>query len=424
MSLVSVASNALAHRRSPRASRPVSGLERVWMTAARLHPPFAIQLVLELDGRPSLDALRDAARRAAAANPGMRARLRGAGPWSRWTADGPMPDVRSVEAARWDGLSGAGAEQLWAPIDLRRGPLLHLWRVDDPSGDRARLVLRAPHAAFDGRGALHALLECARAMRGERLEGSVMGPEDVRLVEEETSALDPLPPPPEADRASPWGALADPDGDHSEHRLLWRRATVDAPGQRVLPRVLAALYHAATDAAREVGLRVSVPVDLRRHRPDLHATGNLTGLVRLDASLLADAATQPSALREAIAAAIQAGDHTHLVRRTRALRWMPVAWMAALSRHGARDQHRRHRTSGSATVSNLGLCPRARLDLPGAPCRGLFWIPPGNPDVPLFVGLVGEPDRLELCALTHTRFVDQAGLDALVTRLVRHLRAS
>ena len=33
--------------------RPVSGLERIWLAARQVAPPFANQLVLEGDGTPS-----------------------------------------------------------------------------------------------------------------------------------------------------------------------------------------------------------------------------------------------------------------------------------------------------------------------------------------------------------------------------------
>ena len=48
---------------TPAASRPLYGLERVWLVADRAWPPFVNQLVMEGEGRLDAAAWRDAVAR-------------------------------------------------------------------------------------------------------------------------------------------------------------------------------------------------------------------------------------------------------------------------------------------------------------------------------------------------------------------------
>ena len=152
------------------ASRPLSGVERLWLAAASIAPPFANQIVLEGRFEQALsDALprwREAMRVVAAALPGSRSRLEGRGVRTRWVSDGPLPQVLCVDGTRWSGESGEGAVFLDDRFDARSGPISNVLLV---RGSPARVVVRSLHAAMDGRGTLvlaEALMAALEPSRG------------------------------------------------------------------------------------------------------------------------------------------------------------------------------------------------------------------------------------------------------------------
>ncbi|MDP2311485.1 MAG: hypothetical protein Q8P41_01155 [Pseudomonadota bacterium] len=394
-------------------SRPLTGLERVWLVADGLWPPFVNQLVVEGAGGldptgldpTGLDPARlDPARWRAAVDtvlpawPGARARLRGALGWTRWVADGAPPAVVEVDGAGWDARGPAPFTA--RPLDPHAGPIVEVLLV---SGATPRVILRTHHAAFDGRAAWALAEDLGAALRGEPVRGAAFADlSDLAYVGDVPPA-----PEPEADAMAPTG----PATTHEE-ACTWARITVPSVTRgRVLPRALAAFASAAADFV-EGPLRVSVPVDLRRHHPGLRAAANLTGFVRVDPRLPAG---------PALASALDARAEGGVVRTAHGLRTVPLWAMAAAGRRAARATLRTGRAATSATVSNLGrLDPRV---LDGAGFRGerLYWIPPGNPGTPLFLALTGHPHGVELCGAMPVGFASGGRLTTLLERMAAEL---
>ncbi|MDP2306737.1 MAG: hypothetical protein Q8P18_12000 [Pseudomonadota bacterium] len=371
-------------------SRPLFGLERVWRVADRLWPGFVNQLVIE--GTGSLDATRwrAAVSTVLPAWPGARARLRGVLGWTRWVADGAPPIVTQVDGGGWDARGPApfGATRL----DPDAGPIVEVLLV---SGATPRIVLRTHHAAFDGRAAWALAEDLGAALRGEAIRGAAFADlSDVALIGEGPSA-----PEPPADALTPTGPATT-----LAEASTWARVTIPPMGGQVLARALAAFAAAASPGL----LRVSLPVDLRRHHPGLRACANLTGFVRVDPR------SDPSAaLRSALDQRAEGG----VVRTAHTLRSAPLAMMASAGKKAARATLRTGLASSSATLSNLG-----RLDphvLDGAGFRGarLFWIPPANPGTPLFLALTGHPEGIELCGGMPVGFASEGRLDTLLAAM-------
>ncbi|MEJ8646181.1 hypothetical protein WKI68_42995 [Streptomyces sp. MS1.HAVA.3] len=125
---------------------------------------------------------------------------------------------------------------------------------------------------MDGQGALTWVREVFRALRGEPARPALDADTDAGLLRRlGGSGPRPTPSPP---RRSPLGTGS---GDNRPLRTLWLRRTL--PGRH--PALTARLAQALTDAAR-LDTRVMVPVDLRRHRPGIAATGNLSLPLFLD----------------------------------------------------------------------------------------------------------------------------------------------
>ncbi|MFT4974291.1 MAG: hypothetical protein ACI8S6_000173 [Myxococcota bacterium] len=370
--------------------RRLSGTERAWLAADRLCPPFVNQQLIEGTGTLDFDLLADAVARAAAVQPGVRLRLRGWLGATRWSTDGPPPLVTRIE--------GDDTEALARRLDPRHGPIAEVLLLDGP-----RVVFRTHHAALDGRGAGLFSADVFRALRGEPLLGALAGPlTDVDLTSTASAA-----PPAEAIWRAPMGIPTE-----QTFAVAWRRRRISGPTRQLLPRALSAL-HTASLAHGDGPLRVGIPVDLRRHRPGLRASGNLTGI----AHLVLDGGDPAQALTEAIdgdgaAAAVQAAA---------ALRGVPLWLMAAVGGRHARQGLKTGRFSTSATLSNLGRQDLVSLSGGGFQATGSLWIPPGQPGLPLFLTLSGDQDGFDLTGSAPVGLASEGRLDQLLDAMAAAL---
>lgn len=378
-------------------SRPLYGLERVWLVADRLWPPFVIDLVVE--GTGDLDPARwQAALNAVLpAWPGARARLRGILGWTRWVADGAPPIVTEVDGGAWEARSPAP----FAPtrLDPHVGPIVELVLV---SGTTPRIILRTHHAAFDGRATWALAEDLGAALRGEPIRGAAFADlSDVALIGDGPSAVEPP-----ADAVAPTGACTS-----QLEASTWTRVTLPPLQKRVLRRVLGALA-ASSEPGR---LRVSLPVDLRRHHDGLRASANLTGFVRVDAR------QDPIA---ALEAALHARIESEIVRTAHALRSVPLAVMESAGRNAGLTTLRTGLAATSATLTNLGHLDASVFDGAGFRGASVFVIPPTNPGTPLFLTLTGHPGGIELCGGMPVGFASGGRLEALLAAMALHLTGS
>lgn len=347
-------------------ARPLSGLERVWLVADRLLPPFVIQLLLEGEGQVPASAWEAALQRAAEALPGARVRLRGWLRGARWEHDGPLPRFRRAEAPAWDGMSEAGAPFLLEPLDPR-GPVVELVSCGP------RLVLRALHAAMDGRGLLLFAEALFAALRGEAPPAATdLGLRDADLLDAAQLAEPGRPPARTMPPLSPPG---------SGPRPIWRRRRLE--GDRRVAELIAALAPGRA--------RVDVPVDLRRHRPGLLSTANLTGLVRLELGPGVD-------IEAALAGAIERGEHLRFVAQGERLRGLPLWLLVAAGRGEAKKGQQTGRYGSSGTVSHLGRVRLDRLSGGGFHARRAAILPPASPDLPVLITALFDEHGLEVVA--------------------------
>lgn len=249
---------------TPTAVRPytrrVSPIERGYLNAAATGTPQLIQMVIEGEGTLEADALREAARAATRASPGLAVRRRGA----LWRADGPVPEVVELPAG-----TGPDAPFLHRDLSVVTGPVCELGLVP---GETTRLIVRASHIVTDGRGLRHWIADLFRALRGEDPVGYADTVDDAHF----RAAAGDVPPAPETARHTGLPAIIGhgPAGD----RPLWLSRRVPAGPSGVTARAAAALSrHLTTDTGRLI-----VPVDLRRHDPAVRSTANLTSRLVLD----------------------------------------------------------------------------------------------------------------------------------------------
>ena len=401
---------------APPPGRPLSGLERVWLAADRMAPPFVNQCVLT--HLPALDAERlgQAVERAGFAHPGTRVRLAGRLRATRWVVDGPGPRFTVLEGTTWLARSEAGAPFLAAALSPLRGPVCEVLWLPSNTPETRHLIIRTHHAALDGRGTQLFIEDLLGLYDGKPPLGAEAGPTfDLEMVRATGAGgphlqarLEPA-----ADAIAPTGA-AGPSTQHT-----WRRVTLPPPLGPVLPRVLRALVNAIEDlavgaSAEHEPLRIGLPVDLRRYVPELRSSANLTGVAPLE---LPRPAPELAALTAAIEAAARGPAAPGHVLAGDRLRGTPLWLMTLAGRLAAPSLRKRGRYPISASVSNLG---RHAWQIAGTPLRA-FWVPPPSPGLPLFLSLCGTRDALELCAGAPAGLADGGRLDALLTALIKHL---
>ncbi len=366
-------------------SRPVSGLEVKWLAAHSIGPHFAIDFVVCLDGALPISTWNNAWNIVVAAHPGLQVRIRGHLGRRRWVSDGSPPPVRAVDHPGWDARVALPADAGGVRLDAENGPVACLLVVPGATPGTQTIVVRALHAITDGRGGIAVLDDLFRALRGEPLGG----PYFVDMTDADVSRS-------AGGKASPrqmptFAPLA--RGPAAHHDGRWVRVTLQRPPRRVYAEVVWAL-------ARWCGqtpLRVSLPVDLRRHAPHLPATvANLSGIVLLDLDGASRAPDPPAAIHAALHDAVGAGAHHGPVLEADPMRNWPLGITSKMGGIlSARDQ--RHRSvPTSATLSNLGRIDVSQWRLGSVSTTATFIGPPASPGLPLLAVMVGHHNVIEV----------------------------
>ncbi|WP_079403593.1 amino acid adenylation domain-containing protein [Streptomyces sp. 3211] len=347
--------------------RPVSPTERLYLAAGDARGAMALRIVVEGDGVPDPEHFQVALERAAASCPGSRLVRTG----TVWRAEGPPPQVRyGTPRAGAYADSAPGTVELPArPPRRAEPPGCEVLIVPGAAGKAATtVVFSASHALMDGHGALTWVREVFRALRGEPARPAPDTDTDAGLLRLlGSSGPRPMPGPP---RRSPLGTGS---GDRRPLRTLWLRRTL--PGRH--PALTARLAQALTDAAR-LDTRVMVPVDLRRHRPGIAATGNLSLPLFLDLRPGEDWTAAHTRLLTALAERreLAAGFETSLAP-------LPLPVTAGLLRTAQAVASRTDRHLASAVVSHLGRLDLAELSGGGFTASTAYALPVHAPLVPL-----------------------------------------
>jgi hypothetical protein len=347
--------------------RRVTPMERL---AILVHEAYRYHVdgVLECEGEIDPEQLRAAVERAAAANPGMRVRLHGHLGFSRWIDSGIAPQVRYLDRSDWDGNSECGAEFLEERFDvLHGGPIADVLLVPCKDG-RIRIVFRNAHAAVDGRGCMHWMLEVCRALRGESLRGS---PSCLRDVDIHRQYRDRLPPPVPPSTVACIPVLQPSAQGREPLRYVWRRVTLDRPAAHLLPKI--ALFLAAWARQAAAGpVAFTVPVDYRGLRTEEMGTGNLTGYLRLEVE---EGATS-RVLMKYLSDRIRQYADCRTFSGAQMMNWMPISLMMRSIRPKI-PQHLYDVNPGapSGGLVSMGSVRLSDYDGPGHRACGMYGIP-------------------------------------------------
>lgn len=329
--------------------RPISPNEWIYLAGEKFAAPFAIQIVVEGTGSLDRDTVAKAVERSAAACPGARLVRRG----KTWVDSGRAPHVRVTET--WD------AEPFQA-LDADGGRSCEV--VLRP-GDQPALLFRAHHAVMDGRGVLNWVVDTFRVLRGLEPVGAPSGMFDLALLDE-------LGPRGRRPGLTPRFRSPLARGARGSSRG-WLHRTVDGSHIAVVAKAAAALACTTGDPTR-----VMVPIDLRRYRPDLRSSANLSLPVFLDGRP-GDSWEQ---WHERLLQALERNEELAGGRETAALKIPLKPLTAALGLVG-RSARVLNRYPCSALITHLGRIEEEELQAPGFQATGVHSLPQEVPLLPL-----------------------------------------
>jgi len=403
---------------SPRQySRKLSPIERLWIVADTLYPPFVSQLVLEGEGGFDLPAWQQAAKRASAANPGSRLVLRRFLGWSRWV-DSEVPiEVHLIDGGDWDGKGPENAPFLKRPLPARSGPTCEILLLQ---GNPNRVVLRAHHGVTDGIGGLGLIDDLFRELRGKASRGTEGSQVDIDIVRQlgtkkikvvKNNCQSPLPP-----------ATKDKPGTGT----TWRRITIPGRHSNLLGKIAFAIAQRAHELKRQTlamtgdidadqsnarVVRLDIAADMRHHSPESSASSaNLTGMITIEVSETDTVANIISAM----AAQRRAKREGMLVAALGPLRWVPLRLLKQYWHYRTRRAYKSGCFATSASLSNIGLLPVARYRGGGFKAKTAFAVPPGNAGIPLLIIFNDTGQQVELVAMVPDSAASVQQLESLL----------
>lgn len=384
---------------APALRRAVTPADRMCLVMRDVVPPYVMQVVVS--GRGSVDpvALTTAVDRASAAVPGARLVLRG----DEWVDSGVAPRVRVVRGRELDDARLSTDPLLGAPV----GPAGRAnTEVVLLTGEPTVVLFRAFHGVMDGRGLVTWVLEVFRVLRGEDPLGAADSTTARDLVER--MAPDGRPTVLAPRHRSPVGHGRPRCG---EPEYLIRRRTLRTTSPALVARLTAVLADHVEGPAR-----VMVPVDMRRHAPEVRSTANLSLPLFLDA--------EPGTPWPAVNSRLLAG---LLGRReldesgSDGLTVLPPVVSRVLQRLAYQLGARTGRNLVSALVSHLGRVELGAVRAPGFEPVSVGVLPVHTAMIPVSFAMVETGSVTELSvSCRNGRGVGQR-LDALLDEISRRL---
>ncbi|MGW4241555.1 peptide synthetase [Nocardia sp. NPDC004722] len=378
--------------------RPISPTELIYFPMRDLAPPFLMQLVVEGEGSIDPETLRSAVATAAAANPGARLVRDG----KQWIDSGVAPSVRVVDhALQYPALEADPV--LTSPIGPTPDATVEVLLL---TAAPTILVFRVFHGVMDGMGMVMWATDVLRVLRGEDPVGAPDPIADAELVRKVGAPGRPTLMLPKFRSALGHGRQ-----DPGEHRHLLRTRTIHATGPGALMRVAALL-------AEEGGplSRIMIPVDIRRHDPELRSTANLALPLFLDVRPGTDWKQLNEIKREGLK------ENRELNQMDNGgLKYLPQAAGRGLLRTLNLLGARTGLNLASATVSHMGRYDLAELAVPGFTPTAIKVMPQHSVAMPLLMGMTECGGRTELTVSVRNGRGIPERLDALLDRIVKTL---
>ncbi|WP_306361000.1 peptide synthetase [Nocardia sp. CC227C] len=380
--------------------RPISPTELIYFPMRDLAPPFLMQLAVEGTGTLDAEELRRAVAAAAQANPGARLVRDG----KYWVDSGIAPAVRVVDhALRFPELEADPV--LTSPIGPTPESTVEVLLL---TAAPTTVVFRVFHGVMDGMGMIMFVTDVLRVLRGQEPVGAADPIADAELVRKVGA-----PGRPTLMNPSFRSAVGHGRQEPGEHRHLLRCRTINATGPRALERVAAILTEWGGPRSR-----IMIPVDLRRHDPELRSTANLALPLFLDVRGVATVAQlnemKKAGLREA--RELNQMDNSGLTK-------LPPAVGRSLLRTLNFVGSRWGYNLASATVSHMGRYDFDELAVPGFRPTAVRVLPQHSVAMPLLFGMTEGDGRTELSVSARSGRGIPERLEALLDKIVHTLES-
>jgi len=353
----------------------------------------------EISGEPI--AWQAALDQVVAVNPGTRLRLTGKRQNARWISDGPPPRLRIVEECDWDGRSDVGSDFIYATsLSLEAGRICELIIA---GGNK--IIFRASHAAMDGMGVIHVLLELFRALRGEPLLGSNATYTDVDLMQRvPCNAIR---------HKKPKIACLTGGAKGNERGGTWRRITLPGPQPHLLPRLALAIAEFARlhDTAPA---RIALPVTLKRHAPELLATTNFTSMLYLDIKQT----DKLDDIKHRLNELLERNEDTNYFKAIDLIKYLPFSWLDRMLSPTDKN-YAAPKIFETAVLSVVGPFKKALFSGGGFKAESVYGLPQKEN---AFVGVVGLQGKFEVCIGMANVFASEGRLQAFIEFLEQRLK--
>ncbi|MBO1417746.1 non-ribosomal peptide synthetase [Streptomyces sp. FH025] len=356
--------------------------------------PNVCQHVYEGDGDLTVEALAAALEKVGDACPGTRLRRKK----RAWVDSGVAPEVRVVNLEPGQDLlahpalqttlndGGATCEVLFVPGEAAGGAVGE--DADGPGRrDRPlRLVFRGFHGITDARGMLVWAADVFQALRGEEPQGATSTLNTGEFLQH----LMPqgLPPIQRGVGKPEWTTPMAPAPRGQRYGHIWRRRTVDGIHAAVTAKVIAAVAAMTPD---EPMSRFFVPVDLRRHQPDLRSTGWLSLSVNLNVE---PGTGWEQVHRELLTALAERREFT--LRSAPWLLRMPLPVIRFFSDGMEDTARRKQRYMGTAFVASMGSVDLAEYSAQSFRASTVYILGSSGPSAPPGIDVVESGGRTEI----------------------------
>lgn len=387
-------------------SLKLTNATRLWVAADNIQPPFVNQLLFDGSGSFDFDKLSSAVKTASDANPGSRYVLRGRLAKSRWVDSDVTPRLRVVDGAGWDGMGPEGAP---ACINDRlspyKGPTCEVVVI---TGSPLRILFRTHHGVMDGRGTMTWAEDIFRTLRGEPVHGSDPEVSEYELLNISKGKI-------EKAISYLYGA---PTGraSGSEWGVTWKRIIAEGSYKSLLPKVMICVARQVWKYSSE-NARFGIPVDMRTRREGVRSTNNLANAFYLDFG----PGMNYSELGDIIARRQKNREDGSYTLEDRLICHTPLWLLGTIMKREILAHHKSGQHRYSAFVSNMGRVPLELFSGGGFTANAFWGIPPGLGMVPLFLGVTGHADRVELIASMPKVLATGGRMDELMRNILDEL---
>jgi len=376
--------------------------------------PNVCQHVFEGEGYLTPEVLAAAVEKTAEVCPGTRLHRKR----RRWIDSGIAPVVRVVDLEPGQAMFSHPA--LHTTLN-NGGPTFEVLFVRERPAEpaagsaygteqRIQLVFRGFHGVTDARGMLVWASDVFRTLRGEEPLGA---PSDWNTAEFLNHLLPAGLPPIEHGLGKPVWASTMAPLTPGRHGMIWRRRTVMGNHAAITAKVVAAIASANPDVDKS---RFFVPVDLRRHQPDLRTTGWLSLAVNLDI----ESGTGWEQVHQELLTALS--DRREFGLRTDSwLLRMPLPVIRIFSDGMEADARKKRRYMGTAFVTSMGSTDLAEYSAESFRASTVYILGGSGPSAPPGIDLIESSGKTEI--VLNWRDVPGAGerMDALLDQIVEAL---